>query len=169
MNTTIKAGLMIGVFCTVWMIVMGVTGWYKDPALLNVFYVVILIEIGVLVWGLRKEAATGAGYGALVGRGTMMAVVGAVVIFFGSLLFTTVLFPHYFEEIRLVGEEVMRAQGVAEEEARKILDAQATMQTPIINALTGAIATVITGLVASLIIALVVRKKTPPEGSAAVR
>lgn len=164
MNTAVKAGLMIGVFCTIWMTVMGVTGWYRDPVLLNLFYIVIFIEIGVLVWGLRKEAAAGAGYGALVGRGTMMAVVGAVVIFLGSLLFTMVLYPHYFEELRAIGEEMMRAQGVPEAEARKMLDAQAAMQTPVVNALTGSIATVITGLVASMIIALFVRKKTSPAG-----
>jgi len=43
-----------------WTLVMGVTGWYKHPVLLNMFWVVVLIEIGVLVWGLRQTAARSA-------------------------------------------------------------------------------------------------------------
>jgi hypothetical protein len=41
---------------------MGFTGWYKDPTLVKLFFLVIPIEIAVLVIGLRKTAP-GQGYG----------------------------------------------------------------------------------------------------------
>ena len=59
-NVTVKSGIWLGVLCVLWTLVMGVTGWYKHPVLLNMFWVVVLIEIGVLVWGLRQTAARSA-------------------------------------------------------------------------------------------------------------
>ena len=56
------AGLLIGVLCSLWMFMMGFTGWYRDPAKLNLFFIVFLILIGGLVWGLRRTAARGRSY-----------------------------------------------------------------------------------------------------------
>lgn len=78
-----------------WQSVIGLTGGYIHPVLLNLFWVVVLIQVGVMVWGLRQTAAEGRTYGGQVGAGTLMSVFGGVIIFCGSLLFTTVLFPHY--------------------------------------------------------------------------
>jgi hypothetical protein len=89
MNQTLRTGLWIGALCVAWTFVMGFTGWYKDPALVNAFFLVILIEVALLVVGLRKTAAS-QGYGRQVLTGTLMAAVAAAVIFCGSLLFTTV-------------------------------------------------------------------------------
>ena len=52
-----KAGILLGVLVVIWMYIIGVTGWYKDPVLLNMFYIVILIQIAVLLWGLKRTAA----------------------------------------------------------------------------------------------------------------
>lgn len=157
-NVVVKAGIWLGVLCVVWMLVMGFTGWYKHPTLLNLFYLVIVIEGGVLVWGLRQTAAT-TGYGGQVGKGTAMAAVGAVVIFFGSLLFTVVLFPNYFEELRTIQGEMLRAQGRTEAEIEAAANLARAFQTPLPNAILGSVMTVLTGLVESLIIAIFVRKK----------
>jgi ABC-type antimicrobial peptide transport system permease subunit len=88
-----------------------------------------------------------------------MSVFGGVIILFGSYLFTTVLFPHYFEDIRRVGEEVLKAQGKSENDVKALLDAQAPMQTSFMSALFGFLGTVVTGLVISLIAAAFIRKK----------
>ena len=61
MNTVIRTGLVLGLSCTVWMFVVGFAGWYKDPALQALFWVVVPIEIGVLVWGLGHLFANGEG------------------------------------------------------------------------------------------------------------
>ncbi|MBM4162240.1 MAG: DUF4199 domain-containing protein [Ignavibacteria bacterium] len=154
-----KTGLVLGVLVVIWMFIVGFAGWYKDAVLLNLFYVVILIQIGVLIWGLRFTAREGRGYGGQVGAGMLMSVIGGVIIFFGSILFTSVAFPDYFEEVRRAGEEVLRGQGMSDADIRTYLDQQAAMQTPFVNALTGFIATLVTGLIVSLIAAAFLRKK----------
>ena len=58
MNQTLKTGVGIGVLCVAWTFVMGFTGWYEDPALAGPLFLVpvILIEVVLLVLGLRKTA-----------------------------------------------------------------------------------------------------------------
>ena len=95
MNPILSTGLLIGLLCSAWMFVMGFTGWYKDPSLSHLFFFVIAIEVAGLVWGLRRTAAMGRGYGRQVLAGTMMAIVAGVIIIASSLIFTTVAFPDY--------------------------------------------------------------------------
>jgi hypothetical protein len=159
MNTTIKAGILIGLLCGAWTFVIGFTGWYKDPVMLNMFWMVIPIQIGVLLWGLKQTAAEGRTYGGQVGTAVLMSLIGGVILIFSSLLFTTVVFPNYFEELRVVGEDVLRAQGKSEAEIAAQMNAAASMQTPMMQAIMGCVGTVVTGLVASLIIAIFMRKK----------
>lgn len=159
MKTTWIAGVLIGVLCGLWMLVMGYTGWYKDPVMLNMFWVVILIQIGCLVWGLQKTAGDGKQYWGQVGQGTLMSLIGAAIIFVVSLFFTTVLFPNYFEELRSIQEEMLRNAGKSQAEITATLNASASMQKPVMNALSGVIGTVVTGFVCSLIIGAFVRNK----------
>ena len=158
MNQILKTGLWIGVLVVAWTFVMGLTGWYKDPKLMVLFFLVILVEVVLLVLGLRKTAAF-QGYGRQVVTGTLMAVVAAVIIFCGSLLFTTVAFPSYFDDLRAMQETTLRAQGKSEQEIAAALEAGAATRRPLVNALGGVAGTVGTGLVASLIIALFQRRK----------
>jgi hypothetical protein len=159
MKSIVKTAVVLGLTCMAWQLVMGLTGWYLHPVLLNLFWIVILIQIGVMVWGLRLTAAEGRTYGGQVGAGVLMSVFGGVIIFFGSLLFTTVFFPHYFEDIRRVGEEMLKAKGMSDAAVKAQLDLQAPVQTPFMSALTGFLGTVVTGLVISLITAAFIRKK----------
>ena len=163
MKPTLKAGILLGVLVVVWIFINGATGWYKDPAMMGIFYFVIVIEVGVLFWGLRMTAKEGKGYGAQLGAGTLISVYGAIIIFFGSLLFTLVVFPHYSEDMRMVTEQALRARGMAEDQIKTQVEMAATMQTPFMNALLGAVMTVLTGFVASLILAAFLKKK--PEAS----
>jgi hypothetical protein len=158
MNTIVKSGILIALLCGVWEILMGVTGWYKDPVMMNVFYVVIAIQAGVLIWGLRKTAGDRS-YGGQVGAGTLMSLVAGIFIIGISYLFTTVLYPHYFEEMRLVTEEVLRNKGMSDAEVTAQLKVAEVMQTSMMNALAGFTGTMVTGVVVSAIIAIFVRKK----------
>lgn len=158
MHQIFKTGLWIGVLVVAWTFVMGFTGWYKDPQLMVLFFLVILVEVVLLVLGLRKTAAF-QGYGRQVITGTLMAVVAAVIIFCGSLLFTTVAFPSYFDDVRAMQATTLRAQGKSEQEIAAALEAGAAGQTPVANALAGVAGTVGTGLVASLVIALFLRRR----------
>lgn len=169
MNPILSAGLLIGVLCGAWTFVMGLTGWYRDPVLLNLFFLVIVIEIAGLVWGLRQTAAQGRGYGSQVIAGTMMAIVAGVVVICSSLLFTTVAFPDYFNELETMYIEILQQQGLsATEIARRVAENRAA-NTPMGQAMQGFIATLITGIVASAIIAIWVRSRHPVAGPAAAR
>jgi hypothetical protein len=139
MNPIISAGVLIGVLCSACTFVVGFTGLYKDPAAARSIYVpvVILLEIGGLVWGLRRTAGQGRAYTAQILAGAMMAIVAGVIIVASSLLFTTVVFPDYFAEI-----ETTRAA-----------------QTPMGEAMAGFMGTLITGIIASAIIAIFVRSR----------
>ena len=159
MNPILAAGLFIGIFCGLWTFVMGYTGWYKDPVMLNAFFVVILIEIVGLVWGLRRTAAQGRGWASQVVAGSMMAVVGGVLIIGFSLIFTTVLFPNYFTDIENMSIIVMQQQGRSAAEIEESLKASRAMATPMAQALAGFMGTVITGMVASAALAVVIRAK----------
>lgn len=159
MKSVFKGGLVLGLLCGIWMLVVGYTGWYRDPQLANLFFLVIPIEIGVIAWALRESAAGGARYGAQVLNGLGMAVVGALVVMGFSMLFTTVLFPNYFRELAAIQEQMLRDAGTAEEQIRTQMDAYWTTAKPGINAAIGGVATVITGLLASLVLAIFVRAK----------
>ncbi len=86
-------------------------------------------------------------------------MIGAVIIFFGSLLFTSVVYPNYFAEIRDIGRQTFMAQGMTLEQAEAQLKLMEPMQTPFMQALIGAVMTVVTGIVVSLVVAAVLRKK----------
>jgi hypothetical protein len=152
MNQTLKTGVAIGGLCTAWNLVMGFTGWYKHPVLLNLFWLVILIEIALLLFGLRRTAAAGQRYGAQLLTGTLMSAVAAVVIFAGSLLFTMVVFPNYFQELRATYEQVLRASGKSPAEIETAIRQSMAGQTPLVQAVQGAAGTLVTGFLASAVI-----------------
>ena len=163
MSSSVRTGLLIGIGTVVWTFVMGFTGWYKDPALTYAFFLVIAIEIAGLIWGLRKTAAQGRAYGGQVLAGTMMAIVAGVVIIGSSLLFTMVAFPDYFRELEAMQRQMLAAEGKTAAEIDAAVRAGAA-STPMAQAMSGFIGTLITGIVASAIIALVVRA---PKAAAA--
>ena len=87
------------------------------------------------MWGLRQTAREGRNYAGQIVDGTLMAVVAGVIIVASSLIFTLVLFPDYFEAIRPARGE----------------------STPMAEAMSGFIGTLVTGIIASAIIAIWVR------------
>ena len=158
MSSTVRTGLFIGVAVVAWTFVMGITGWYRHPTLLNLFWVVIPIQIVLLVLGLRSSAPEN-GYGKQVVSGTLASILAAILIFGGSILFTTVVFPSYFEELRTLQTSMLEKAGRSPAKIRTEVEAMAATQTPFLQALFGAIGTIVTGLVSSAVIAAFVRKK----------
>ena len=161
MSNVVKTGLILGVLVEAWTYIFGFAGWYLSPTLVNLFYVVVVIQLVVLYWGLKKEAAGGKSYGALLGAGTTMSIVAAVLIFIGSMLFTTVFFPQYFAEVREMARQTMLAAGNPADQVEKTLELAAPMQTPFVNAVMGALMTILSGFIFSLFLAFLVRKRAP--------
>ena len=158
MSTPVRAGVLLGVLCVIWTFVMGFTGWYKDPIMLNLFFLVILLEIGVVIWTLRKTAPS-ATWGVQVLNGLVLSLVAGVIIFAGSLLFTTVAFPTYFSDLQAAQTGMLRAAGMSEADIQTQVAAAAAMQTPFMNAISGVIGTVVTGVVVAAIAGAFLRKK----------
>jgi hypothetical protein len=158
MSIPIRAGVLLGVLCVVWTFVMGFTGWYKDPVMLNLFFLVILLEIGIVIWALRKTAPS-ATWGGQIVNGLVLSLVASVIIFAGSLLFTTVAFPNYFTELQSAQAEMLKAQGLSDADITMQVGAAAAMQTPLMNALSGVIGTVVTGVLVAAVAGAFLRKR----------
>lgn len=166
MNTIVKAGIALGVLVEIWTYVMGFTGWYKDPKLASLFWVVVAIEIAVLLWALKRTAAEGRGYGGQIGAGTLVALIGGVFIVAGSLVFTTVVFPHYFQDVAALQETTLRAAGKSEAEVQQVMAMVAKTQTPAMQAFFGFCGTLVTGIIVSAIIGAFFRGKPSPPAAA---
>ena len=158
MNPILAAGVLIGLLCSAWTFVMGFTGWYKNPALANVLFisVVMAMEIGGLIWGLRRTADK-RGYGGQILAGTMMAIIAGVIIIASSLLFTTVVFPNYFADVEHAYRSALHGQGKSDAEIAAAIQANAASATPMAQAMSGFLGTLVTGIVGSAIIAVFVR------------
>jgi hypothetical protein len=161
MNPIVSAGVLIGLLCAAWTYVMGFTGWYKDPALAQTLFipVVMLLEVGGLVWGLRRTAAQGRAYLSQILAGTMMAIVAGVIIVASSLLFTMVVFPNSFTEIEQATRASLQRQGMGDAEIATTMEAGAAARTPMGQAMGGFLGTLITGILASAVIGLFVRSR----------
>ncbi|CAN5807612.1 hypothetical protein BH18ACI5_BH18ACI5_07950 [soil metagenome] len=160
MNPILAGGLLIGALCSAWMFVTGLTGWYKDPATINMYFipVVTALEIGGLVWCLRKTAAQGRTYSGQVVAGTLASIVAGVIIVCASLIFTTLVFPVNFSEIEPAYRQALQQQGLSESDISSAVAAAAS-QTPMSQAMAGFLGTFVTGVVASAIIGIWVRAK----------
>lgn len=151
MGTLVKYGLMLAAGVIVWMFVMGFTGWYKNPVLVSLFFLVIPFQVFLIVQALRETARRGAGYGAQIGAGVAISSIAAILIFGASILYTTVAFPTYFADIHAMQEKAMRQAGVSEEGIAEVLAHAKREYTPMSQAIQGFLGTVITGLVTALI------------------
>lgn len=159
MNTILKAGIVLGVLVEVWTYIMGFTGWYKHPTYMNLFWVVIALQIAVLMSALKHTAKEGRGYGGQVGAGTLISLIGGVFVVLGSLVFTMVVFPDYFKDLAVIQEQMLRDAGRSEADIRQMMDMTAKTSTPMLQAFFGFLGTLVTGVVVSMIIGAFVRAK----------
>ena len=162
MNPILSAGILIGVLCGVWTFVMGFTGWYKDPVMMRAFFLVVVFEVGGLIWGLRRTAAQGRTYSGQVVAGSLISTVAGVIIICSSLLFTTVAYPNYFNELEAAYRQTLLQEGKTEAEISELVRTALEGATPMGQAMQGFIGTLVTGIVASAIIAIWIRARPAP-------
>ena len=166
MNTIVKAGVVLGVLVEVGTYVMGFTGWFKDPKLMSLFWVVIAFQIAVLVWALKRTAAEGRGYGGQIGAGTLISLIAGGFVIVGSFIFTTVVFPHYFQDIAAIQEQMLRSSGRSDAEIQQMMAMTAKTSTPAMQAFFGFCGTLVTGIVVSAIVGAFFRTKAPKPAGA---
>ena len=158
MHPTIRGGFLLGACVAAWTLLMATSGFYKHPTLLYLFWLVIPLQIGILIAFLRKSAPT-TGYGRQVWIGVSISLLGSILIFANSYYLTAVQFPHYFQDLEVLGRQMMARQGLTPEQIEAAVKAQAPMQTPRASAMAGAIGTVVTGFFTSVVAAVWFRKK----------
>jgi hypothetical protein len=158
MHPTIRGGFLLGASVAAWTLLMATSGLYKHPTLFYLFWLVIPIQIGILIHFLRLSAPT-TGYGRQVWTGVSISLLGSMLIFANSYYLTTVQLPHYFQDMEVLGRQLMANKGMSPEQIEAAVKAQAHMQTPMASAMAGAIGTVVTGFFTSVIAAFWLRKK----------
>ena len=158
MKKSIVPGIILALLLASWMYVNGFLGWYKHPTLHYMFWFVILIQIVVLTIVIKRAAKDGAGFVGKFVKGAGTSVVAAPLVFLNSLLFTQVVFPKYFDEVRASTEAMLRLKGIPEAQIVETLKVAASMENPYLHALFGAIGTIVTGIVVSLIASALVKK-----------
>lgn len=159
MKPIINAGIVLGIAVGIWMFINGAVGLYRSAGTAWIFALVAtLIEIAVIVWGLRKTAELGRRYGGQVLAGLMMAVVGAVLVLVFSLIWGAV-FTDAGEVAAAIQADTWADQGMSEDQIEDMLAATEFTRTTIFSSLMGSIMTIVTGLVVSLIAAIFIRQK----------
>lgn len=160
MKRILTIGIVLGVLVAIWDFVYGLLGLYKSPGTVWTFSVVaILIEVGVLVWGLRQTVQDGRRYWGQVGAAMLICLVASVIIIPAAFVFTGVAFPDYFEEVTAIQADAWANAGISDQEIDALLERSAFMRTPLAAAVSGAIGTLVTGFVIALITAAFVRVK----------
>jgi hypothetical protein len=158
MHPTIRGGFLLGACVAAWTLVMATTGWYKQPGLLFLFWLVVPIQVAILLSFLRLSAPT-TGYGRQVWIGVSISLLGSMLIFANSYYLTTVQLPHYFQDMEALGRQLMAKQGFSPAQIEAAVRAQAPMQRPLPTAMAGAIGTVLTGFLTAMVAAVWLRKK----------
>lgn len=161
MNPIPAAGILIGVLCGLWTMVMGFTGWYKEPSHASAFFVVIVIEVAGLIWGLRQTAAQGRTYSGQVAAGTLISMIAGIIIVGASFLFTNVAFPEFREELASMYRQTLQQQGKPDAEIASEVSAWLEGQTPLRQAANAFFGTFTTGVVASAIVSVWIHARRP--------
>lgn len=159
MQPTIKSGIVLGIAVEVWTIFFLSLGLHANPTTLILFYLVIFIQAGVLFWGLTMTAQQGKTYGGQIVSGLIISSIGAAIIFVGSFILTSNVFPDYFIELEAGVRTALESQGTPAAEVERQLEAMTSSNTPLMNSIFGVIGTMVTGLILSLIIGAFVKAK----------
>jgi len=162
MKSAVQAGLVLGLTVLVWTLIHGFTGWYKDPAMSQTFWIVIPIQVIIMVRMLKNTKKLGYEYGKQVMAGMLMSLVAGAIIFVGSYLIETVVFPTYTADLKAMAERMWTAQGKTPEQIQTAMAQQAGMMTPLMSSCMGFVGTIVTGLIVSLVGAAFVRHRPAP-------
>ena len=158
MHPTIRGGFLLGAAVATWTVIMGSTGWYKQPGFLYLFWLVIPIQVAILVHFLRLSAPR-TSYGRQVWIGVGISLLGSILIFANSYYLTAVKLPHYFQDMEALGRQLMAQRGLSPDQINEAIQKSAPMQTSLATAMAGAIGTVVTGAITSAFAALWLHKK----------
>jgi len=160
MHPTLRYGVLLGLGVAAWTCIFNLLGWHRQPSLylLRFILVVVTYQVALVIWALRSTASEG-GYGRQVWTGVSVSLLGSLIIYATSILFTTVVFPTHLQEAVAASRSLLAQQGLSAEQIEAVVRAQAPMQTPRASAMAGVFGTVVTGFLTSVIAAVWFRKR----------
>ena len=146
MNARIRYGLFLGVAVGALGFLLPILGLHVNPVMPAVFVVAATIINVVMIFLALRETAASATWLAQLVNGLVVGVIGAVLIFAGSWVMTTVVFPDYYAEAGLAADQV-EAQMAAIEQT-----------SPVSSAASGSLGAILTSLVAAAVIGIFKRE-----------
>jgi len=153
MKPIVIAGVVLGVVVGGLLLMNGAARVY------SVFpNLAILTQIGALVFGLRQTAEQGRKYAGQIGAGTLISLIGGLLIILFSLIQTAV-FPEILDIKEQLQTTLLADRGMSPAEIELALEQTALSRTPAYLAISRGSAALITGVILSLIIAAFVRTK----------
>ena len=157
MLNAIKPAVILGVGVILLSTLTIATGMHTNVALQQALFLgaAIGMNVAVIIWALRGNAAEN-GYAAQLGISALVGLIAGVIIFIGSYVLTTVVFPDALSETADAMLPLLEQAGMSEEQ----IDARmAKMESPVSNALPGLIGTFVTSLVVGAVVAIFFRRK----------
>ena len=159
MNASVKAGVILAVLVTVVSAIVMATGLHQHFMLFGLITILVYILLNiVLVYMTLNKSAADNSYGAQLMSSAVLGLVGGVLIFIGSWVLLSMVFPDALAEIRDSAIAFMENSSMSEdmiEEQMVKLDSA----TPVSQSLPGLIGTFTTSVVVGAIVAIFKRKK----------
>lgn len=158
MKPSIKYGLYLGFFVAGLGFLFPTVGLHTVPQMATVFILFAATANVILVFFALNATADTAAWEKQVLNALVMGTIGAVLIFAGSWLMATLVYPDYYAEYAEGFRQSLAATGPLTDEMK--LQVEALAQTsPVTSALSGAIGTIATSVVAGAIIGIFRRKR----------
>ena len=158
MSAPVRWGVMLGAGVTALNLLFGFAGWHRVYEMSFAFLAAaIVMNIGAIVLCLRARASHD-GWGGQMKNAFVLATIASVIIFAGSMVVTTVIFPDYFGEMAEGYREAYVNLGHSPEEVRDLVAATAAT-SPVRSAVDGVVGTMVTSVVMAAIAGVWLRKR----------
>lgn len=155
----ILPALLLAGLTGMWSVIFVLAKWHQTSETQAAFFFVILIQLGVMLWGLIKSNDGEKTFVEQFLVGLVISLLASVLIFCISMVLNMYAFPNYFTEVKVAMENSLKAQNLKPEEIAAAMKAAEPSFTPIAAAMGGMIGTIFTGVVFSAIISAFFSKK----------
>ncbi len=152
-------GLYVGIFLTLYSVVMYVLGQSQNKSLVFVPFILYAVCIVLAQYYYRNNELDGTiTYGQAVG-------IGVAVMFFSGIiatLYSLIIFkidPSLLDQIKIAQEEAYLKNGMSEEMIEQTMEMSAKMMTPGWMAIMGLLSSVLIGTIISLVSAIFIKKQ----------
>lgn len=152
-------GLYVGIFLTLYSVVLYVFGQSQNKSLAFIPIVIYAVCIVLAQIYYRNNELNGTiSYGQAVGFGVAVMLFSGII----SALYSIIIFkidPSLIDQIKAAQEEAYLQQGMSEDVIERTMEMSAKMMTPAWLSIIGLLSTVFMGTIISLVSAIFVKKQ----------